>query len=121
MAEPTMLYSITLAGQGDIETILVDKETWDWMLSVPKFGRADQIDERLPKEYEDRLRSDPEKYGRREEDDFLITICRSSYDNDRALGLISASENVFGSVKELTDYVIDNNIRIIETYEGYIY
>lgn len=118
-------YLITLTGQGDTHFIVIDKDVWDWMHSnkdwqVPehirqkyfeidsKYGTPQREMEECVMDTEDMLRYDIENG--------LI----SNLENDKALFLESCY-NISNSVRELIDYVRENDIEIVGEWEGYIY
>ena len=110
----THFYLVNLSGQGDTFYTLVDQETWDWINGPwPLGNERSGIDPTIPASIKDRL--DGEGY-----------ITRGSWQNDRALQAPHAIFNgveikTFYSVKDLYAFMKDNDIEIVEEYEGYIY
>lgn len=108
MIEENRKYLILLESGGDIDIKLVNKETWDYIHSSrPDFGNESCIDEQLPEGVE--------SY---EEDPKIINVTCGSWENDRAI-YVKGQE--FGSLKDYTKYIQNNNIEIIDEYIGCIY
>jgi hypothetical protein len=119
----TEVYSVTLIGQGDIFAFLVDKETFDWINCGKETGRNNQsswIDHDIPDSIKERLKTT------HNEDE--ITITCGSRDNDRAIYAINLSlvlndvhTPILDSVKELFEFVHDNDLTIVNEYNGHLY
>ena len=115
---PTKLYLISLSGQGDHQLTLVDEETWNWIGSAWPFKRGSTggADPSIPANVKARL--DPI--------DGDVYITSGSWENDRAIRAPTALFNgqptpMFFSVKEMNRFVRDNDIEIVEEYDGCIY
>jgi hypothetical protein len=101
---------LTLAGQGDIEVKLVDKETWDW-INKPNDPCPPAVLERIREEQDD-----PE---------CVPNITIGSPDNDAALWSpavkIDGIEASFDSVSDAIRFIRKHDIEIEDDYEGCIY
>lgn len=107
MAEEKEMYLIVLAGPGDIQSIIIDKETWEWLHTTPDFGDKEAIfDKTIPKGWDEETWIAPELFI-------------NSWKEDRAIHVLT-SEKRFWSVANLVNYLVENNIKIIDSYEGYI-
>lgn len=106
----TKMFLISLSGQGDVDLKLVTKEVWDWILT-PFNGKSSGYSEVVPKEVQDEMIKHNGSV-----DEVFVSI--GSYENDRALQAPGIS---FWGHKELIEYVKNNNIEIVEEFEGYIY
>ena len=108
----TKLYVVSLEGQGDHDIRLVTKEVFDWINSPAEFpqGQTGMVDPNIPQSVLDDL-----------EDGEEVTIYINSYENDRALWCHETSVFYSSDLKSLFDYVRDNDIEVMGSYEGYIY
>lgn len=109
-------YLINLQGQGDTYLCLVDKEVMDWVFSSS---------EEIPDFMKDEFIKFQMGYGISEEkvkEELLDIQEHDSFrdDNDKALFVTSAYES-FYTVQELVDFCKENDINIVEEYQGYIY
>lgn len=106
----TKMFLISLSGQGDVDLKLVTQEVWDWILT-PFNGKGSSYSEVAPKEVQDEMIKHNGKV-------YDVSVTIGSYENDRALQAPGIS---FWGHKELIEYVKNNNIEIVEEFEGYIY
>ena len=110
------VYVITLSGQGDIYIKLVDKETWDWIFSPwapPKKNDVAYVDTTCPPKVLARMVA--------EDEEAEPYITRGSYENDRALRVEPVYGPTFFSVVEAMNYPSKNKLKIIDSWEGYVY
>lgn len=118
------LYMVVLTGQGDTIVTLVNEDVWNWILSPynPPNPRDSAYAEKVP----DAVLAEAERhecesfyaeYSDMDEDGYY-NVSIGSCDNDRALG---APGIQFWSIKEAMEFVVTNDIEIVEEYNGYIY
>jgi hypothetical protein len=127
----TRAYLISLSGQGDVHTILIDEAAWDYLCNAGD-GRA------IPEELiQDFVAHQREQGDRTNSDSNLETLARralawnarsGSTDNDIAMsmgGTVFNGQrwNRYGSrdTKELMQFVRMNNLVIEDEFEGGIY
>lgn len=104
-----------LGGQGDIEYKVVGPETWKWITSPrPNFGNNTYLDEIIPLGalHEFSL-LDPQGQS-----NFSEQITIGSWENDRA---IYARGKDFDNMKDLLDWIKQNNMTVDDEYHGCIY
>lgn len=104
--KPVEKYLVVLNGQGDTNISLVNKDIWDWLIN-------EDLSVDIPVEiaqYETKWR---------------IKLNRIRSINDKAFILPEEGNNgekvFFSSVKNCMNYVRENNIVILDEYDGYIY
>lgn len=105
------MYLINLSGGGDTTKSLVTEDVWNWINSDYNSDKSSY--------YEDLSEPIKEQMRLHKNDNcssIMVTI--GSYDNDRA---IQAPGIEFRSTKELIKYLKENDIEIVEEYEGCIY
>ena len=125
------MYLVSCEGQGDTQCIIVDKEAWDYLHSdaptfvdnsateIPPLGVRQAI---LMESQNSIYKSsgDPKTI-----EGVVIWVTSGSYINDRALAMRSSIINGntvdFIDMQDAKQFVIDNNINIVDEYEGYIY
>lgn len=99
-----------LSGQGDTMIILVNRDTWEWVTksaSCPQF----QIDQAVKDAAENNMTEEEAKKD----------MLSQSSDNDRALSARPNYGEIFTDLKSFSKFVKDNNVNVIDEYEGYIY
>lgn len=111
------LYLISLHGQGDTDIRLVEKDVWDWVVSPADFKGKSFLNEVPPQSVLDKINLQNKKWGQKQQKNVQITV--GSFNNDRAL-LAPAYKN-FYSVREMTLFVGEQNIKIVDEFEGCIY
>ena len=117
-------------GQGDIEIKLFNKGTWDYINSdYPVFKKGEySADETPPAHCQQRIwdecfvNESPLMYdGVNCPADVTINVTSGSGNNDRVICLQSDFGDTFFSVMEAMEYARDNDLEIIEEYQGCIY
>jgi hypothetical protein len=112
-AKSIRAYLITVSGQGDTFQTLVDKKTWDWMDDPIKIPMTPDMLERVREYMED------------EEWTPQFNPSIGSLTNDAALAApgirVDGKIAAFTSVKDCLKFIQKYNIKIIDTWEGYIY
>jgi len=122
-------YLIELRGGGDTYIHLVEKEVFDWVTSSEQPGRKAgdsswfETEEHVPKVIWDSIMKCPEA------NDWFpdgLDVTIGSYNNDRALHLGSTfgEDDLFPSFNttaEMMEWVNKNNIRVVDSFAGYIY
>lgn len=127
------MYLVVLQGQGDTYIKIVDKEIFDWInkdIDKETLKNGFSIDKSCPisvrlnkwqleKEY---LKKECNSFN-----DFYPIVTRGSYNNDKAMfttGIINKEtdkELIFYSISDALKYIKNNNINIVNTYEGMVY
>ncbi len=124
--DSTKVYLITLAGQGDIDTKIVNHETYEFVINGGELPEAQvEMNFELSQEF-----PDEEGDSTREEirESFRNMTEGSSPDNDRALNIradkFGPNGESFdgGSTAEMLKFLSRNGLKLSEDeYEGYIY
>ncbi len=107
------LYLIHLSGGRDSSLSLVTEDVWNWIHSGYDSEKSSYYEE-LSEAVKEQMRL----HNKYEPDCSSVMVTIGTYDNDRA---INAPGIEFGSMKELFKYVKENDIEIIDEYEGGIY
>ena len=125
-------YVVNLSGQGDTDIKIVDKETFEWIISED-LGRPDGKtgwdDKTCPNSVRKRMwdemdLSEQKDYGGFE--GFYPYITIGSVHNDRALyapamKTIEGNDLSFHDTASYTNYVTRNALHVEDSFEGYIY
>ena len=107
------LFVVLLEGQGDINLSIVHYNAWNWLndraVPIPN-------DVLIEAQRED------------EEVDYLQDPANQCWHNDRAIRLIDINGRVpntvlksFLNLVDYTNYIRENNIKVLDEYRGYIY
>ena len=109
------LYMLTLSGQGDTCIKFVEQDVWEWMGAVQAdlFAQPNEAVLKKLRRYHD-------------EPDFVPNITSGSAYNDAALQAPPAlyqgsKEAYFFDMKSAVDFIKENNVEVLDTFEGYIY
>lgn len=125
------MYIIHLVGQGNIVIKLVDKETFEWVISSEMGSTGDSLgwlDKTCPLNvrksiWENCDQREKERIGSFK--DFYPRITYGSANNDRALCApatnVDGERLIFQNISSYTNCIIKNKINIIDEYSGYIY
>lgn len=116
---------ITLDGIGEKSLFLVPEYVIEWIESPPPdFTNATTVKEPIPDDVVDHLTKEDAKYV----DDLtvdgqvLCPVTIGSYENDRALHVDISGELSFNTIKDVMNYLKDNNIELSDlSYDGHIY
>lgn len=104
------LYMLVMSGQGDIYITLVDKETWDWV-----FHPHSKIPENV-------LKACRESH---EDKEYTPYISKGSAVNDAALAVagykLGSKRAEFSDLSPAIRYIQKHNIKIVESWNGFIY
>lgn len=121
------LYLIVTAGQGDIDYKLIDKESWDWIMSAPPTelysSSTCSIDDTscpaaIRQElYQQEIAWDPNSKF----EDFEVTITTGSPENDKALLAPGICDEMFHTALDVTKWAAQNGHIIVEEWNGHIY
>lgn len=106
-------YLILLAGQGDTDIKIVNKDTWDWIMGdgeVPPH----QVEAFIKSCHENESEVITEEAAR----EYLNSS--GSCDNDKALKCKADFEE-FTSMKSAMQYIYKHDLEVVDEYEGYIY
>lgn len=110
------MYAIMTQGQGDLDIQIVDDEVWNFIDQGEPLSE-ETLTKLLAEEPEDNREYIKECY-----EDYLNSSKGSSPENDRALFVMGRLGNSIHSLKEFLDYLrLHPEIKIEDTYEGYIY
>lgn len=110
------LYLLVLEGGGDIEYKLITKDVWNWIQN-----------NKLTTTVETALREQYKKfYPSFNETEFQKTIKSigvnsGSSKNDRALNAPTIKDGCLYSASEMMEFCKDNNVNVVEEYQGCIY
>ena len=115
-------YMTILTGQGDTDVSIVTKEIFDWINSPfpSELNGKTGLDPYAPESVVEQIRKDNEGFGF-PDDEHGVSIGSRSYENDRALQMGEQCIKRFFDMKSAFDYVRENDVEIVDTYEGYIY
>ena len=114
------VYLIHLVGQGDVSVKLVSKETFDWIeREWPGSFEEHYLEDRTcPSRQLELMRKEWKSSG--DEMEYPgITI--GSFNNDRAIHALPEFGSEFYTLVDALDFVRENDMRIAEIFEGYIY
>lgn len=118
----TKCYMIVLVGQGDTFVKFVNKETWDWISNLNTNPPQFQIDEYIKNELDaHEVLKTPLNETREYAISELMAMKSGSTMNDRALFAQPDHGCVFYSLKEAMSFAKDEDIDVLDTFEGYIY
>lgn len=126
----TKMYLLTLAGGGDIEYRLVDKEVWDWIFSPrPIFNRNSALDPMVPDSIKQAIFKDcytkhPRPTDPKRWEDVTVRVTSGTCENDRMLSAycsVGSESCIFFSHKELNKFIAKHNIEIVDEADGGIY
>lgn len=117
-------YLVVLTGQGDTDIKLCTKEVFDWITGDKTTGKPENknswIDQDVPQCVLDSMENDPCC----EED---IYVCDNTLSNDRALNVgeavitVNGEQASFYGIYEAIKFIRENDIEIVDVYEGYVY
>lgn len=111
------VYMIHLTGQGDVDIALVDRETFEWVTSKQQGRPAGDtssgwIDQSVPASVKARLPRDAQR----------VQLTIGSWENDRALtATLLRGVKRFTEMREALAHIREHKLKVVDTYEGYIY
>lgn len=111
------LYLLNLNGGGDTHIILVTEAVWDWICS-PYISSQEKVPEAVLLEAKRHESPAFDDEFCNPDEDGLYYVSMGSYENDRAMG---APGHSFWTMKEAFEFIKDNDIEIIEEFDGYLY
>ena len=107
------MYLINLSGGGDTTKSLVTEDVWNWINSGYNSDKSSYYED-----LSEPIKEQMKLHNKYAPNCSSIMVTIGSYDNDRA---IQAPGIEFSSTKELMKYIKENDIEIVEEYEGCIY
>lgn len=111
--QPRKLYLLTLTGMGDTDIRFVDKPTWDWIQNIQVNQSAPPaVVELAKKQFDD--------------EEWEPNITEGTPENDAALQapaveLKKGQYAQFFDMRSAMKFIRDNNIDIVDEFEGGIY
>ena len=121
---------LILTGQGDTDFKIVNDEIFRWVVSDfphEQLPNGSGVDPFIPQIVTDGLIAqaidDAERFGQQNVDDYTqIQIGQRSYCNDRALNVPNvACVERFSDMISAINYCVENELKIKDSMEGYIY
>lgn len=111
------LYLINLNGFKDTQITLVNEDVWNWIFS-PYTDDVEKVPESvlLESEKHENVTFDAENMGT--DEDGFYCVSPGSYENDRAM---CAPGHSFWSMRDAIDFIKENDVEIIDEFEGYLY
>jgi len=119
------VYLIVVTGQGDTEVKVVDEETFEWLDSpYPSETGEASVRDIIPPRIEEIMRAFWRNDIGEEMDDTDLSVSSGSWDNDRALMVVSTVEGYeaqYSSLKDALDDIKTQGDTVVDTWEGLIY